>query len=153
MLFRLNGVADFLHHFFGFTLVREVCYVCDAVFPDEFAAESKRGARVQRVLWGSTSTKNPAYSDVIYVEGLIGSDTVNTLPPETIAAFRDHGQARRTLDEGLPEAERILTDLSGLGVDLAAITEQLQVDGVKAFVSSFDQLLGTLEEKRRVLTG
>jgi transaldolase len=120
-------------------------------FGDEFALERKRGARVQRVLWGSTSTKNPDYSDIIYVEGLIGPDTVNTLPPETIAAFRDHGRVRQTLDEGLPEAEQVLVGLTELGLDLEAITEQLQVDGVKAFVSSFDQLLGTLEKKRRVL--
>jgi transaldolase len=120
-------------------------------FGGEFALENRRGARVQRVLWGSTSTKNPDYSDVMYVEGLIGPDTVNTLPPETIAAFRSHGRVRQTLNEGLPEAEQVLVDLVELGLDLEAITEQLQVDGVKAFAGSFDQLLGTLEEKRQVL--
>jgi transaldolase len=118
---------------------------------EEFAGERKRGAHVQRVLWGSTSTKNPDYSDVIYVEGLIGPDTVNTLPLETINAFRDHGRVRHTLGEGLEEAEQILVDLEKTGIDLESITEQLQRDGVKAFADSFDQLLGALEEKRRVL--
>ena len=128
------------------------CRFREIFFGDEFALERKRGARVQRVLWGSTSTKNPDYSDVMYVEGLIGPDTVNTLPPETIAAFRDHGRVRQTLDEAVPEAEQVLVNLMELGLDLEAITEQLQVDGVKAFTSSFDQLLGTLEEKHRVMT-
>lgn len=116
---------------------------------EKFAAERKRGAHVQRVLWGSTSTKNPAYSDVMYVEGLIGPDTVNTVPLETLEAFRDHGQVRRTVDKGVKEAEELLGRLKKMGVDLDAITEQLQKDGVKAFADSFDQLLGALEEKRR----
>jgi transaldolase len=116
----------------------------------EFAEGREKGAHVQRVLWGSTSTKNPAYSDVMYVEGLIGPDTVNTLPPETIDAFRSHGQARRTVDEGLSEAEEILADLRRVGVDLELITERLQQDGVKAFADSFDQLLSALEERRKV---
>ena len=115
-----------------------------------FARERKRGAHVQRVLWGSTSTKNPNYSDVMYVEGLIGPDTVNTLPLETINAFQDHGRVRRTLDEGLGEAEEVLADLRKVGVDLESVTERLQQDGVKAFADSFDQLLSALTEKRRV---
>jgi transaldolase len=116
---------------------------------EEFAVQRQRGARVQRVLWGSTSTKNPAYSDVLYIDGLIGPDTVNTTPLETVQAFRDHGQVRQTLDDGLEEAEQLLDTLKSLGVDLNAITEQLQVDGVKAFADSLDQLLGALEEKRK----
>jgi transaldolase len=116
---------------------------------NEFAKGREKGARLQRVLWGSTSTKNPAYSDVMYVEGLIGPDTVNTLPPDTIAAFRRHGQARRTVDERLGEAEEILANLRKAGVDLELITERLQQDGVKAFADSFDQLLSTLEERRK----
>ena len=115
----------------------------------EFAAQRQRGARVQRCLWGSTSTKNPAYSDVLYVEELIGPDTVNTLPPETIAAFRDHGKVRPTLEGEIEEAEKVLADLKKVGVNLDAITEQLQEDGVKAFADSFDQLLGALDEKRK----
>ncbi|MBN1862698.1 MAG: transaldolase [Dehalococcoidales bacterium] len=116
---------------------------------EDFAPGRERGARVQRVLWGSTSTKNRAYSDVMYVDGLIGPDTVNTLPPETISAFRDHGQARRTVDAELGQAEEILANLERVGVDLELITERLQQDGVKAFIDSFDQLLGTLEERRK----
>jgi len=115
----------------------------------EFAAQRQRGARVQRPLWGSTSTKNPAYSDVLYVEELIGPDTVNTIPLETINAFRDHGKIRRTLDDGVEEAERLLADLRKVGVGLDVIMEQLQEDGVKAFADSFDQLLNALEEKRK----
>ncbi len=122
----------------------------EVFFGEEFEEARRRGARIQRVLWGSTSTKNPAYSDVKYVEGLIGPDTVNTLPPQTIEAFCDHGQARRTLDKGLKEAEQVLASLGRVGVDLVSITEQLQQDGVRAFADSFDQLLSALEEKRRV---
>jgi transaldolase len=121
----------------------------EVFFGEEFAAERKRGAHIQRVLWGSTSTKNPAYSDVMYVEGLIGPDTVNTVPLETLEAFRDHGQVRRTVDKGVKEAEERLGRLKKVRIDLDAITEQLQKDGVKAFADSFDQLLGALEEKRK----
>jgi len=117
---------------------------------EEFASQRNRGARLQRVLWGSTSTKNPDYSDVMYVEGLIGADTVNTLPLATINAFRDHGRVRLTLDKGMEEAERALAELKQVGVDLVSITEQLQRDGVKAFIDSFDQLLAALAGKRKV---
>jgi len=117
---------------------------------EAFAALRRRGGRVQRPLWASTSTKNPAYSDVLYVEELIGPDTVNTLPPHTLEAFLDHGQVRGdTIQEGVDEAEAALARLADLGVDLGAITEQLQVDGVAAFATSYDQLLAALEEKRR----
>jgi transaldolase len=115
---------------------------------DEFMAQRRRGARVQRVLWGSTSTKNPEYSDVMYIEGLIGPDTVNTVPMEALEAFLDHGQARCTVDTDIEEAERVMADLAKVGVDIDAITEQLQVDGVKAFMDSYDRLLSALEAKR-----
>ena len=121
----------------------------EVFFGEEFAAQCQRGARIQRVLWGSTSTKNPAYSDLLYVEELIGPDTVNTIPLETIDAFRDHGRISPTLQEGIEESEQVLADLGKLGVNLDDITEQLQKDGVKAFADSFDQLLGALEEKRQ----
>ena len=117
----------------------------EVFFGEDFAAQRQRGAHVQRPLWGSTSTKNPAYSDVLYVEGLIGPNTINTIPPETLDVFRDHGQVRRTLDEGVTEAEQLLGDLKKLGVDLDAITEQLQEDGVKAFTDSFEKLLAGIE--------
>jgi len=115
-----------------------------------FAALRQRGARVQRPLWASTGTKNPAYSDVLYVENLIGPETVNTLPPDTINAFRDHGKIPgATVKEGFDEADRVLASLAALGIDLGAITEKLQVDGVAAFAASFDQLLAALETKRK----
>jgi transaldolase/glucose-6-phosphate isomerase len=113
-----------------------------------------RGARVQRPLWASTGTKNPAYSDVMYVENLIGPDTVNTLPPATLNAFLAHGRVRPTLEEGLEEAEDVLKKLTRLGIDLKSITEKLQADGAKSFSDSYESLLGTLAEKRQaVLAG
>jgi transaldolase/glucose-6-phosphate isomerase len=119
-----------------------------------FASLRSRGARVQRPLWASTGTKNPAYSDVLYVENLIGAETVNTLPPETINAFRDHGKIPgATVKMGFDEADRALASLSKLGIDLDAITAKLQVDGVAAFAASFDQLMAALESKRKALAG
>jgi transaldolase / glucose-6-phosphate isomerase len=116
-----------------------------------FAALRARGCRVQRPLWASTSAKNPAYRDVIYVEELIGPDTVNTMPPETIDAFRDHGQARSTVDEDAAAAREAMRQLRQAGVDLDALTDKLQVDGVASFGKSYDQLLEALEKKRQAL--
>lgn len=114
-----------------------------------FAALQLREVRVQRVLWGSTGTKDPAYSDVRYVENLIGSDTINTVPPATLQAFREHGRVRgRTLEEGLSEASLILSRLSTFGIDLDAIAQQLQTDGVAAFCASLNKLLRTIETKQ-----
>ncbi|MEM7483270.1 MAG: bifunctional transaldolase/phosoglucose isomerase [Acidobacteriota bacterium] len=118
---------------------------------DAFAALAARGARPQRVLWASTSTKNPAYRDVLYVEQLIGSDTVNTLPPKTLAAFRDHGEAQETLSEDVQQAAERIAALKILGVDLDAVTDRLQADGVAAFARSFDDLLSAVEHKRRAV--
>ncbi len=116
-----------------------------------FAALARKGARVQRLLWGSTSTKNPQYSDVLYVESLIGRDTVNTMPPATIDAFRDHGQVRATLDEGMAEAEAVVSHLEEVGIDLSAVTQELQEEGVKAFADDFDHLIATIAEKSKAL--
>ena len=118
---------------------------------DSFARHRRRGARAQRVLWASTSTKNPAYRDVLYVEELIGPDTVNTLPPQTIEAFRDHGRVRQSLTEAMDEAQAQLDRLAELGVDLEQVTEELQSEGVEKFSQPFDRLLATLEEKRQSL--
>ncbi len=107
------------------------------------------GAKIQRVLWASTSTKNPAYSDVLYIEEIIGPNTVNTMPPVTLNAFREHGQLRYSLEEGKEEAESSLRKLADLGVSLNEITEELQRDGVDAFTDSYDKLISTLEEKRK----
>jgi transaldolase len=117
----------------------------------EFDAHRKRGARVQRVLFGSTSTKDPAYSDVKYVEELIGPETVNTVPPETIEAFIDHGKAKLTLTEDVEGARNSLAALGDLGIDLDRVTDDLQTDGVAKFSESFDKLLATLGAKREQL--
>ncbi len=111
----------------------------------------EKGAHPQRPLWASTSAKNPAYRDVLYVEELIGPDTVNTMPPETLEAFRDHGRARASVEEGMERAEADLGRLAALGIDLRAITEQLQEEGVKAFSDSYDRLLETIAERRKAL--
>src|SRR6202011_2854966 len=112
-----------------------------------------RGAEVQRPLWASTSTKNPRYRDVRYVEELIGPDTVNTMPPATLEAFKDHGRVSRTIDrpEALVRAQKTMQDLKAAGIDLAEAALQLQRGGVKSFADSFDQLIVRLEERRRAL--
>jgi transaldolase len=119
---------------------------------DEFSKLRSRGARVQRPLWASTSTKNPSYRDVLYVEELIGSETVNTLPPATLEAFRNHGQVRGdTVAEGWAEAEQQLRLLGDLGIDLDAVAEQLQVDGIKSFADAYAKVVAALDRKRDVL--
>jgi transaldolase/glucose-6-phosphate isomerase len=111
----------------------------------------KHGARLQRPLWASTSTKNPSYSDVLYIEELIGPDTVNTITPATLNAFRDHGLTKRKLDKGFEEAQTQLNQLKKLGIDFSEITEKLQSDGVNSFSKSYNELLSTLEEKRQAI--
>ena len=110
-----------------------------------------RGARIQRPLWASTGTKNPAFSDVLYVEELIGPHTINTIPPATLNAFRDHGRVQPTLEAGEQDAEQALARLAKLGIDLGAITEKLLADGITAFTHSLDELLASLKEKRSAL--
>ena len=112
-----------------------------------WASLAARGARVQRPLWASTSTKNPSYRDVIYVEELVGPQTVNTLPPATLEAFRDHGEVRRTIDTGLADAERALAAVEECGISVRDVTDQLLGEGLAAFQKSFDTLLGGLEAK------
>ncbi len=109
------------------------------------------GARVQRPLWASTSTKNPAYRDVLYVEALIGPDSVNTLPPATLEAFRDHGEVHRTVDVNVADAQTHLAMLTSHGIDLAAVTDQLLAEGLQSFAKSFDTLLAGLSAKRAQL--
>ena len=110
-----------------------------------------KGAMVQRVLWASTGTKNPDYSDTLYVDELIGSDTVNTLPPATLDSFIDHGNVAQTLTAGLDQARRQLAALADLGIDIEAVTHQLQVDGVVAFAKPFDALMKSIAQKREKL--
>jgi transaldolase / glucose-6-phosphate isomerase len=106
------------------------------------------GARVQRPLWASTGTKNPQYSDVLYIESLIGPDTVNTIPPATFNAFRDHGRVQPTLEADLDDAKRVLATFEAKGFSLKDITDKLTADGVKSFDESFAQLVDTIEARR-----
>ncbi len=107
------------------------------------------GARPQRPLWASTSTKNPAYPDTIYVDSLIGPHTVNTVPPKTLAAFKDHGKAAPTLEADLDEARRHLAALDSLGISLAELTRELEEEGVAAFAKAFREMMKTIEERRQ----
>jgi len=118
---------------------------------DRFRALAEQGARVQRPLWGSTGTKNPAYSDLLYVETLVGPDTVNTVPPQTYGAILDHLQPSRTIDVDVDEARRVLDDLRNAGIDLDAVMRKLEADGVTAFVQSFDGLSERLQVRRKNL--
>ncbi|TAK69360.1 MAG: transaldolase, partial [Dehalococcoidia bacterium] len=114
---------------------------------ERFKRLQVKGAKVQRPLWASTGTKNAAYSDILYVQELIGPDTVNTMPPKTIDAFRDHGVVRRTIDEGVDDARRVLAGLADAAISLDAVTDQLQKDGVEAFSKSFDEIRATTAAK------
>ena len=109
------------------------------------------GARLQRPLWASTSSKNPAYRDVMYVEQLIGPDTVNTMPPATIDAFRDHGEVARTVDADFSAAERTIADLGAVGIDLRDVTDKLLRDGLASFQKSFESLTTGLQRKSAAL--
>jgi transaldolase len=112
-----------------------------------FATLKEAGAGAQRLLWASTGTKSAEYSDVLYIEELVGRSTVNTIPPATYAAFKDHGMAKATLDGGVEEAARQVRKLGELGIDLNAITDTLEKEGVDAFAKSFNNLLGAIETK------
>jgi transaldolase len=109
-----------------------------------FQALQAGGARPQYLLWASTSTKNPAYPDLLYVEPLIGPQTINTVPDATLAAFRDHGRAARTIDRGLAEATTVLEQLAALGIDMAAVGEQLQTEGLALFEEAYAALLAAV---------
>lgn len=111
------------------------------------------GAPVQRLLWASTGTKNPAYSDTLYIDELIGPETVTTMPPATIDAFRDHGRLANTLERDPEEAQEVMDRLEELAINVDEVTEKLQVDGVNAFAKSFDTLLAAIETKRARLGG
>jgi transaldolase/glucose-6-phosphate isomerase len=107
-------------------------------------ALAAKGAQTQRVLWASTSTKNPAYRDVLYAEELIGPDTVDTMPPATIDAFRDHGRVRNSLTEDVPAAQKTMDDLAKAGISIQEVTDKLTDDGVKLFADAFDKLLAAV---------
>ena len=113
---------------------------------EPFATARARGAAAQRPLWASTSTKNPTYPDLLYVEGLIGPNTVNTMPPATLDAFRDHGTVdNQALTTGVHEAMRQIDELGHFGIDFDAVTDELQTEGVDAFASSYNDLLATID--------
>ena len=112
-------------------------------------ALAAKGAQVQRLLWASTSTKNPKYRDVLYIEELIGPDTVNTIPPATIDAFRDHGAVRRTLDADVAAADATMSNLEKAGISMQKVTDKLLEDAIKLFADAFEKLLAAVEQKKR----
>jgi transaldolase / glucose-6-phosphate isomerase len=114
---------------------------------------AQQGAQTQRLLWASTGTKNKAYSDVLYVDELIGPDTVNTIPPATMDAFRDHGRPRASLEEDADSAERVMKALPGVGISIDAVTAKLVEDGVRLFADAADQLYAAVQKKRRTVLG
>jgi transaldolase len=128
------------------------------LFRERFSGErwqrlTTRGARVQRPLWASTSTKNPEYPDTLYVDNLIGPDTVNTMPESTIEAFEDHGRIARTIDVGVDESRAVMSALAAVGVDMGDVGRVLEEEGVASFAKSYDELIETLREKADRLAG
>jgi transaldolase len=118
---------------------------------DRWTKLAAKGARVQRPLWASTSTKNPAYADTLYVDNLIGPDTVNTMPDSTLEQFEDHGRLERTVDADLPAAHAVIEQLTDVGIDMSDVTKTLEEEGVATFSKSFDELIASLETKADAL--
>jgi transaldolase len=116
---------------------------------DRWKKLAAKGAHTQRVLWASTSTKNPAYNDVMYIEELIGPDTVNTIPPATLDAYRDHGHPRTTLTENIADAKQVMDTLPKVGISMKEVTDKLTDDGVKLFSEAFDKLLKAIEKNAK----
>lgn len=144
--------ADFVEIFRGQVAIfsaKAAYQIYKEIFDSErFSKLKDQGARTQRVLWASTSTKNPAYNDLKYVEALIGPETIDTIPLETLAAYRDHGKPASRLNKDGVKAAGMLRRLSEAGIDLDRVTQQLEDEGVEKFVKAFDALMNTLEEKR-----
>lgn len=115
---------------------------------DRFKNLEAKGAQRQRVLWASTSTKDPTFSDVKYVEALIGEDTINTLPVETIDAFRDHGKVESTLIEDVDYANKVMDDLKANGIDIDDITQKLEDEGIEKFNKAYDKLIESINKQR-----
>ena len=116
---------------------------------EAYAGLRNHGARLQRPLWASTSTKNPAYPDTYYVEALVGPDTVDTMPPATLAAYKDHGNPEVRIDKNLDEARRAMDQLAEAGIHMDEVTRKLEIDGVASFTKSFDSLIVTVEKRRQ----
>ena len=143
------GIAERLHGQIAIASAKVAYQMYKEIFgSDRFVNLANRGARTQRLLWASTSSKNPAYNDTKYVEALIGPDTINTVPIETLTAYRDHGHPEPSLDQMVPEAYQWLDDLSSVRIDLGAVTQQLEDEGVEKFIVAFDQLMASLKEKK-----
>jgi transaldolase/transaldolase/glucose-6-phosphate isomerase len=121
----------------------------EVFFCDRFRKLEAQGAKKQKVLWASTSTKDPSFSDVKYVEALIGPDTINTLPLETIDAFRDHGKVEDHLENNLIHARNVLDQLKQNGIDIDEVTQKLEEEGVQKFNKSYDSLIKAIESKRK----
>ncbi len=126
------------------------------LFEEEFSSArfmnlASLGARIQRPLWASTSTKNPIYSDVMYVDELIGEHTVNTMPPKTLDAFKDHGTAVIRIRENLEQAKDLMTQLENLGIVISEVTQQLEDEGVRSFASAFSDLLNTIQSRKNLI--
>ena len=119
----------------------------------DFQALKAKGAQVQRVLWASTGTKNPKYPDTLYVDQLVGPDTVNTMPEATFAAYRDHGVVKNMIEEGVDEAKTTMQQLADVGISMEEVTDTLLRDGAKLFVDAFDQLMGVISRKRAEVLG
>ncbi len=160
---RLESAADGSDHADELLALRGKAAVAQAklayqLFLERFSgprweALAAKGARVQRPLWASTSTKNPAYADVLYVNSLIGPDTVDTMPDTTIDDFLDHGTVARTVDAGVDEAKELMASLASAGIEIEDVAERLEEEGVASFAKSFDELLQSLADKAAALSG
>ena len=122
----------------------------EMIASDRFKKLEEKGAQPQRVLWASTSTKDPSFSDVLYVETLIGKDTINTLPLETIDAFLDHGEVADTLTQNLEEANKTMQDLKDKGIDIDKITQSLEDEGIEKFNKAYDKLIKSISDQKKV---
>lgn len=143
------GIAARIHGQTAIASAKEAYQMYKEIFSsDRFARLAHVGAGTQRLLWASTSTKNPYYKDTKYVEPLIGPATINTVPVETLNAYRDHGQPALSLEQGVPEARQILEGLSSIGIELDAVTQQLEDEGIEKFVSAFDRLLISIRKEQ-----
>ena len=142
------GTAASLHGQIAIASAKIAYEIYKEIFTsDRFARLANNGARTQKLLWASTSTKNPAYEDTKYVDALIGLDTINTVPVETLNAYRDHGRPEQSLDQEAHKAYHLLNELSSVDIDLNAITQQLEDEGVKKFITAYGKLIDSLKEK------
>jgi transaldolase len=141
-------IARRLHGQIAIASAKIAYEIYSAIFgSDRFARLASKGARTQKLLWASTSTKNPAYQDTKYVEALIGPDTINTVPIKTLNAYRDHGHPEQSLDQDVHTAYHMLNKLASIGIDMNVVTQQLENEGVEKFIVAYDQLMASLEEK------